>query len=39
MLIKGLIFPGGREPVLEGDGFFLCFSEMTDFLVWSTLRE
>jgi [ribosomal protein S5]-alanine N-acetyltransferase len=39
MLIKGLIFPGGREPVLEGDGFFLRYPEMTDYREWSTLRE
>ncbi len=39
MLIKGLIFPGGREPVLEGDGLFLRYPEMTDYRRWSELRE
>ena len=39
MLIKGLIFPGGREPVLEGGGLFLRYPEMTDYRQWSKLRD
>ena len=39
MFVKGLIFPGGREPVLEGDSLFLRYPEMGDYLQWSKLRE
>jgi ribosomal-protein-alanine N-acetyltransferase len=39
MLIRGLIFPGGREPVLESEGLFLRYPEMPDYRPWSKLRE
>lgn len=38
-LIRGLVFPGGREPVLDGDGVFLRYPEMTDYRQWSELRH
>lgn len=39
MLIRGLMFPGGREPVLQGDGIFLRYPEMSDYGQWAQLRE
>ena len=39
MFVKGLIFPGGREPVLEGDSLFLRYPETSDYGQWSKLRE
>jgi len=39
MMIRGLIFPGGREPVLRGDGLILRYPEMRDYRQWSRLRE
>ena len=38
MFMRGLIFPGGREPVLQGDGVFLRYPEISDFAAWSRLR-
>lgn len=39
MFIRGLIFPGGREPVLEGDELYLRYPEMSDYRQWSKLRQ
>jgi ribosomal-protein-alanine N-acetyltransferase len=39
MFIRGMIFPGGREPVLHGDRVFLRYPEMSDFPQWAKLRE
>lgn len=39
MLIRGLMFPGGREPVLHGDGIYLRYPEMSDYAQWAQLRE
>lgn len=39
MLIRGLMFPGGREPVLQGDSIFLRYPEMSDYGQWAQLRE
>jgi [ribosomal protein S5]-alanine N-acetyltransferase len=39
MLIRGLIFPGGREPVLRGEELFLRYPEMADYRQWAKLRE
>jgi len=39
MLIRGLMFPGGREPILHGDGIFLRYPEMSDYGQWAQLRE
>jgi ribosomal-protein-alanine N-acetyltransferase len=33
-----MIFPGGREPVLHGDGIFLRYPQMSDFAAWAALR-
>ncbi len=38
MFMRGLIFPGGREPVLQGDGVFLRYPEISDYAAWATLR-
>jgi ribosomal-protein-alanine N-acetyltransferase len=38
MFMRGMIFPGGREPVLQGDGVFLRYPEMGDYAAWSRLR-
>jgi [ribosomal protein S5]-alanine N-acetyltransferase len=39
MFMRGMIFPGGREPVLQGDGVFLRYPEMSDYAQWSKLRD
>jgi ribosomal-protein-alanine N-acetyltransferase len=39
MMIRGLIFPGGREPVLHGEGVILRYPEMRDYRPWSKLRD
>ena len=31
-------FPGGGEPVLQGEGVFLRYPRMKDFAAWSELR-
>jgi [ribosomal protein S5]-alanine N-acetyltransferase len=38
MFMRGMIFPGGREPVLEGEGVYLRYPQMSDYRVWSELR-
>jgi ribosomal-protein-alanine N-acetyltransferase len=38
MFMRGMIFPGGREPQLQGDGVYLRYPEMSDFPEWSKLR-
>jgi ribosomal-protein-alanine N-acetyltransferase len=38
MFMRGMIFPGGREPVLQGDGIFLRYPEMSDYPQWNELR-
>ena len=39
MFMRGMIFPGGREPVLQGDGVFLRYPEMSDYAAWAALRN
>jgi ribosomal-protein-alanine N-acetyltransferase len=39
MFMRGMIFPGGREPVLQGDGVFLRYPEMSDYAAWAALRS
>jgi len=39
MFARGMLFPGGREPVLQGDGVYLRYPEMSDYAVWAKLRE
>ena len=36
--MRGMIFPGGREPVLQGDGVILRYPQMSDFAAWAELR-
>ena len=38
MFMRGMIFPGGREPVLQGDEVFLRYPQMADFVQWAALR-
>ena len=38
MFMRGMIFPGGREPVLHGDGIFLRYPLMSDYAAWAALR-
>ena len=37
--MRGLIFPGGREPVLERDRVTLRYPEPGDYTQWSELRD
>ncbi|HEX3484819.1 MAG TPA: GNAT family protein [Micropepsaceae bacterium] len=36
--MRGMIFPGGREPVLQGNGVMLRYPQMSDYAQWSALR-
>ena len=38
MFLRGMIFPGGREPLLKGDGVYLRYPRAGDFAAWTTLR-
>ena len=38
MFMRGMIFPGGREPVLQGETVTLRYPEMSDFAEWAALR-
>jgi len=38
MFRRGMIFPGGREPVLKGDGVYLRYPQTADFAQWSEVR-
>jgi ribosomal-protein-alanine N-acetyltransferase len=38
MFMRGMIFPGGREPVLHGDGIYLRYPQLSDFAAWAALR-
>src|SRR5712672_1143956 len=39
MFTRGMIFPGGREPILQGDGVLLRYPQMFDYAQWSKLRD
>jgi ribosomal-protein-alanine N-acetyltransferase len=39
MFMRGMIFPGGREPVLQGDGVYLRYPQMSDYALWAALRD
>ena len=39
MFTRGMIFPGGREPILQGDGILLRYPQMSDYAQWSKLRD
>ena len=38
MFSRGMIFPGGRDPILHGDGVLLRYPQMSDYMQWSRLR-
>lgn len=38
MFRRGMIFPGGQEPVLKGNGVYLRYPRTADFSQWSELR-
>lgn len=37
--MRGLTFPGGQQPVIKGDGVYLRYPRMADYLQWSKLRN
>src|SRR5687768_15622065 len=39
MFMRGMIFPGGREPLIQGGGLYLRYPRSTDYSAWSALRE
>ncbi len=39
MFMRGMIFPGGREPVLRGAGIYLRYPQMGDYAAWASLRK
>jgi ribosomal-protein-alanine N-acetyltransferase len=39
MFMRGMIFPGGREPQLTGEHVTLRYPRMGDYAQWSALRE
>lgn len=36
--MRGLTFPGGQQPVIRGDGVYLRYPRVGDFIAWSKLR-
>jgi ribosomal-protein-alanine N-acetyltransferase len=36
--MRGLTFPGGQQPVIHGEGVYLRYPRMADFLPWSRVR-
>ena len=38
MFMRGMIFPGGREPVLQGQTVTLRYPQMSDYPQWAALR-
>ena len=39
MFTRGMIFPGGREPVLKGERVYLRYPRYSDYVEWSQLRR
>jgi len=39
MFMRGMIFPGGREPVLRGEAVYLRYPQMSDYTAWASLRK
>jgi [ribosomal protein S5]-alanine N-acetyltransferase len=37
--MRGLTFPGGQQPVIKGDGVYLRYPRMADYLQWQKLRH
>ena len=38
MFMRGMIFPGGREPQLQGEGIYLRYPRYSDFAAWAEIR-
>jgi ribosomal-protein-alanine N-acetyltransferase len=38
MFMRGMIFPGGREPLLQGAGLFMRYPRYSDFTAWADIR-
>lgn len=36
--MRGLTFPGGQQPVVEGDGIYLRYPRVADYAAWAELR-
>jgi len=36
--MRGLTFPGGQQPVIKGNGVYLRYPRISDYLSWSRLR-
>jgi [ribosomal protein S5]-alanine N-acetyltransferase len=36
--MRGLTFPGGQQPVIRGEGVYLRYPRVADFLAWAKLR-
>jgi [ribosomal protein S5]-alanine N-acetyltransferase len=36
--MRGLTFPGGQQPLIKGDGVYLRYPRMADYLPWAKLR-
>lgn len=36
--MRGLMFPGGQQPVITGENVYLRYPRIADFLAWSQLR-
>ena len=37
--MRGLMFPGGQQPVISGNGVYLRYPRVADFAAWARLRE
>ncbi|HUJ03049.1 MAG TPA: GNAT family protein [Rhizomicrobium sp.] len=36
--MRGLTFPGGQQPIIRGNGVYLRYPRVSDYLQWSRLR-
>jgi ribosomal-protein-alanine N-acetyltransferase len=36
--MRGLTFPGGQQPVIKGDGIYLRYPRVADYIGWAKLR-
>ena len=36
--MRGLTFPGGQQPVIKGEGVYLRYPRVSDFVAWAKLR-
>jgi ribosomal-protein-alanine N-acetyltransferase len=37
--MRGLMFPGGQQPVISGNGVYLRYPRVGDFAAWARLRD